>query len=99
MPEQAEILTAQLHTYESSELIALLAFWLGNRAMNYTECYPPPCVGKRVVAPERGIWQIITVKNVTMQGAISSWWHGSDTAPTAWHVDSYWYESGITSCV
>ena len=71
------------------------AYFYGVTAKNYTECYPPPCNGTRVVKPPTGIWQQIEVGGVSMLAAISKWWSGSATDPAVWHVDTYWDPNGV----
>jgi hypothetical protein len=41
------------------------------------------------------VWNIISVNNVTMREAVSTWWHsGNTSAPLLYH-DSYWNASGV----
>lgn len=78
------------------------AYFWGNHAKNYTECYPPPCNGTRVVTPLDGIWNVLEVGGVSMQAAISKWWNVGDVdkdeeggGDSLWHVDSYWDPNGL----
>lgn len=70
------------------------AYFFGSLAKNYTECYPPPCTGKRVTTPEMAIWSLISVGGKTMQAAISEWWKGADNAAPVFVLDEYWNPNG-----
>ena len=70
------------------------AYFFGSHQTNYSQCYPPPCNGTRVVGKLTGIWNQISVAGVTMQAAISRWWRGAVSAAPVWYLDSYWNPSG-----
>ena len=70
------------------------AYFFGSMAKNYTECYPPPCSGKRVTTPEMGIWSLISVGGKTMQAAISEWWKGAENAAPVFVLDELWDPDG-----